>query len=346
MCSIYSPLPKTLNLSEHGLKKGGLLFFCIHQMTKIHLDAFCSCSQSLHWILPLSLGLLTYFLSFYLLCKRYISCTDSVVALAESFLRSQVVSVLLCIDNIGRCSLMTIAGAPGSIPYWCSPTSLSGPAQYVWICLSLCTLGVWPLMDFLLQGMVLPWSLGDTCVSADDGGRCRQHSDVMGWWCWVGEMVHLGGISWTSCHVPCFSPASSTTSLGALSLVCWGQLADWQSTSAYSVVPGDTREVIPMHCKGVRCRHPLERRKQLCEPCALCLTCKGLGVLCDRSASFFCLPEGKQTWGTNETCPSMAMPCWCTYPWQPLLGSVWVMQLLLEFHTGAPLAVATSATLG
>lgn len=170
MCSIYSPLPKPLNLSEHGLKKGGLLFLCIHQMTKFHLDAFCSCSQSLHWILPLSLGLLTYFLSFYLLCERYISCTDSVVALAESFLRSQIVSVLLCIDNIGRCSLMTIAGAPGSIPYWCSPTSLSGPAQYVWICLSLCTLGVWPLMDFLLQGMVLPWSLGDTCVSADDGG--------------------------------------------------------------------------------------------------------------------------------------------------------------------------------
>lgn len=159
MCSIYSPLPKPLNLSEHGFKKGGLLFLCIHQMTKFHLDAFCSCSQSLHWILPLSLGLLTYFLSFYLLCERYISCTDSVVALAESFLRSQIVSVLLCIDNIGRCSLMTIAGAPGSIPYWCSPTSLSGPAQYVWICLSLCTLGVWPLMDFLLHGMVLLWSL-------------------------------------------------------------------------------------------------------------------------------------------------------------------------------------------
>lgn len=164
MCSIYSPLPKPLNLSEHGLKKGALLFFCIHQMTKFPLDAICSCSQSLHWILPLSLGLLTYFLSFYLLCKRYISCTVSVVALAESFLHSQIVSVLLCIDNIGQCSLMTTAGAPGSVSYWCSPTSLSGPAQYVWICLSLCTLGVWPLINFLLQGMVLLWSLGDTRV--------------------------------------------------------------------------------------------------------------------------------------------------------------------------------------
>lgn len=71
-------------------------------------------------------------------------------------------------------------------------------------------------MNFLPQGMVLQRSLGGTHVWTDAGGGVDSTQVSLGGVGEVGEMVHLGGTSWTFCHVPCFPPASSTLLLGPL----------------------------------------------------------------------------------------------------------------------------------
>lgn len=82
--------------------------------------------------------------------------------------------------------------------------------------------------------------------------------------------------------------------------------------------------VKPMHCKGVRCRRCLERRRQLCDPCALCLTCKDLRVLGDRSVSFSARPlrpeaQMGSVLADHVPCPAAAhtppSPLWAQFEW-------------------------------
>lgn len=118
----------------------------------------------------------------------------------------------------------------------------------------------------------------------------------------VEEMVHLGGIFWTWGLATCHAPLLPQTPLPLRSFLLHGGdrwHANWQSTFAYSVVSGDRREFITMRCKGVRYRHWLEKRKQLCEPCAQCLSCNGFGGAVGQKCCIFC--SAPQTWGIKWT---------------------------------------------
>ena len=54
-----------------------------------------------------------------------------------------------------------------------------------------------------------------------------------------------------------------------------------------------------LRCMDVRCRHWLERRKQLCKPCPQGLTCNGSGDAVGQKCFIFCLAP--QTWGIKWT---------------------------------------------
>lgn len=97
-----------------------------------------------------------------------------------------------------------------------------------------------------------------------------------------------------NCSDPCVGPTSSQM-MGE----CWQVACKLAKHFCIFCVSEDRREVITMHCKGVRYRHRLERRQQLCEPCAQCLTCNGSGGTVWQKCFIFC--SALQTWGIKRT---------------------------------------------
>lgn len=134
----------------------------------------------------------------------------------------------------------------------------------------------------------------------------------------VGKVVHLGGIFWTWGLVICHVPLLPQTPLLLRSLplrVDGMQIgkALWLFLWCLGQKRGDNHTL-----QGGKVPRWLERRKQLCEPCAQCQTCNGSGCAVGQKPFIFCLPP--QTCGVKWTMQwdlfSMAMLCWCTYPSQ------------------------------
>lgn len=131
----------------------------------------------------------------------------------------------------------------------------------------------------------------------------------------LGDVAEVGAPCrhlWTFHHVPCtlLPPAPSP----------WGPfpcMQGWQTGTSYSVVSGDTGEVTSVHCKAVRCRRCWQRRRQPCEPCALCLTCRGLGCRGTEVFHFLLRPEAQMRSVPAWQCPAGAQtpasPFWAQF---------------------------------
>lgn len=234
---------------------------------------------------------------------------------------------------------MTIAGAPGSLSCWCCPTSPSGPAQKDWMFHSSVHFGGLTSDEFSSSGdgtAVVPgWGpcLDRWCGEVTTALRCHW-VELLKWGKWCTLEAPPG--HFVMCIASLLSPAHCSWGHFPCMLGTGGSLAKHLLYGVWGHKRGHTRALQGCEVKA------LFGEEEACVSPVLCVWpvrvwgCYGTEVL-----HFLLDPSGlRHKWELSQHDNALLLPIPLT-----VLSGLSLSELLLEFHTCAPLAVATSATL-